>query len=480
MDEWLYNIIKNGTLVDNQSYVVQQGVFSNCRIGVPFTLKSRGRKERNWPWNDEEGIWFFLNDVSREITKKIRDKENCLILINDEEYEHNTDDNFFDIKGLDARNFILNTGNVIGFVKRGNYSLKIGSRFGDDFLCYIIADSDGFLELHNIGGETTNEDGYEWLLAYIWNTQFKKSYRLGLPKTYVSKNEKISRVRGKIDVVDYFQNKLSDKYLCSYREQSFVNDATSLFIKAYEIINKKKYIFCQRTRNIYNAFLVANQGNKKTIQELLNVPKFTNPYYNDYNRLIDLSKKVIRRQGSNFDSKNDASAFFFDVSMLFEYFIRKLLKRDGFLVHSKYENVYKISSGTFNNYKRKLEPDIVFEYEEKLYLFDVKYKTYDFKYGVKRDDLFQLHTYIGQYGNDAELCGCGFIYPISEQKWNENHLDKSQGLISDVIIQQGRKISFSVVFLKIPQKSKEVVFNELMHKECQSFLKNFRKNVLKA
>ncbi|WP_295683360.1 hypothetical protein [uncultured Fibrobacter sp.] len=478
MEEWLYNIIKNGTLVDNQSYVIEQGVVSNCRIGEPLILKSRRWRERKGPWNDEDGIWFFLNDVSREIAKKIRDKENCLILINDEEYEHNTDDNFFDVKGMNARNFILNTGNVIGFVKCGDYSLKIGSRFGDEFLRYIIADSDGFLELHDIGGETTNEEGYEWLLAYIWSTQLKKSYRLGLPKTYVSKNEKISRVRGRIDVIDYFQNNLSDKYLCSYREQSFMNDATSLFIKAYELI--KKYSFCQRIRNIYSAFLVANQGNKKSVQELLNVPNFRNPYYNDYNRLIDLSKKILRRQDSNFDSKNDASAFFFDVSMLFEYFIRKLLKREGLLLHSKYEHVYKIPSGTFNSYMRKLEPDIVFECDGKLYLFDVKYKTYDFKYGVKRDDLFQLHTYIGQYGNDAELCGCGFIYPISEQKWDENNLDKSQGLISDVIIQQGRKISFSVVFLKIPQNSKDVNFNELMQNQCRNFLENLRKNVLKT
>ena len=144
MEEWLYNIIKNGTLVDNQSYVIEQGVVSNCRIGEPLILKSRGWKERKGPWNDEDGIWFFLNDVSREIAKKIRDKENCLILINDEEYEHNTDDNFFDVKGMNARNFILNTGNVIGFVKCGDYSLKIGSRFGDAFLRYIIADSDGF------------------------------------------------------------------------------------------------------------------------------------------------------------------------------------------------------------------------------------------------------------------------------------------------------------------------------------------------
>ena len=34
-----------------------------------------------------------------------------------------------------------------------------------------------------------------------------------------------------------------------------------------------------------------------------------------------------------------------------------------------------------------------------MYVFDVKYKTFDPQFGVKREDIFQLHTYIGQYGN---------------------------------------------------------------------------------
>jgi hypothetical protein len=97
------------------------------------------------------------------------------------EYEHNTDDGFITINGTDSRNFTLNTGNLIGFVKRGEYSLKVGSRFGDAFLRYIIADADGFLEMENIGGEN-NTEGYEWLLAYLWNIKLKKAYRLGIPK----------------------------------------------------------------------------------------------------------------------------------------------------------------------------------------------------------------------------------------------------------------------------------------------------------
>ncbi len=472
---WLFDIIKDGTLVDNQSYLVNQGVLSNRILVEPIQLHSREYRQREKVWNNESAIWHFLNSVSRDVEKTLNDNiSDALILFNDEDYEHNTDGGFINVTGTDARNFTVNTGNLIGFVKRGDYSLKISSRFGDTFLQYIIADADGFLELENIGGES-HADGYEWLLAYLWNIKFKRAYRLGLPKTYITKNDRISRVRGTIDAVDYFRNTTSGKYLCSCREHSYDSPATSLFIKAYESV--EQYSFCQRTRNMYNAFLTANQGVKRSRQEILRTPYFTNPFYNDYNVLIDLSKQVISQQGSDFDSKHESSAFFFDISMLFEYFIRKLIKRDGISLLSKFEQRHEIPAGALRNYKRKLEPDLVFEGNSGLYVFDVKYKAFDPIFGVKREDLFQLHTYIGQYGNGPSIKGGGFIYPISDDKWNSLNLDKSQGLISDVIWQQGQEIPFHVLFLKIPDNTSPN-FNSLMSKQCRMFMDTIQSKIL--
>lgn len=104
-----------------------------------------------------------------------------------------------------------------------------------------------FLSVENAGGEKHGV-GYEWLLAYLWNINFKRAYRLGIPKAYITRNERISRVRGSIDALDYFRNKMSWKYLCSCREHSYNNPATSLFIKAYEAVKdhpfagNKKYL----------------------------------------------------------------------------------------------------------------------------------------------------------------------------------------------------------------------------------------------
>lgn len=472
---WLFDIIKNGTLVDNQSYLVNDGVLTNHRFSQPIQLYSREYRQRENVCNNESALWRFLNWASRDVEKMLNNNiADALIRFNDEDYEHNTDGGFIDVTGTDARNFTLNTGNLVGFVKRGGYSLKISSRFGDAFLRYVIADADGFLELENIGGEN-HADGYEWLLAYLWNVKLKRAYRLGLPKAYITKNDRISRVRGTIDVVDYFRNKTSGKYLCSYREHSYDSPATSLFIKAYEAV--ERYSFCQRTRNIYNAFLTANQGVKRSRQEILRTPYFTNPFYNDYNVLIDLSKQIISQQGSDFDSQHDSSAFFFDISMLFEYFIRKLIKRGGIRLLSKFEQRYEIPVGALGSHKRKLEPDLVFESDGGLYVFDVKYKAFDSQFGVRREDLFQLHTYIGQYGNGASIKGCGFVYPISAKRWDSLKLDETQGLISDVIRQQGQDIPFYVLLLKIPDNT-SLDFNSLMSEQCRIFIDTIKSKIL--
>ena len=186
---WLFDVIKNGTLVDNQTYMVQDGVLHNRRLDAPINLNKRANGQWSYPYNNDQAIWRFINEISTNVNEAlVKRGANALVLFNDSEYEHNTDDTLLRVSGVNVANFTLTTGNLIGFIKQGKYSLKISSRFGDNFLRFIIADADGFLELENLGGQI-NGDGYEWLLAYLWNIKFKRAYRLGLPKTYITKNE---------------------------------------------------------------------------------------------------------------------------------------------------------------------------------------------------------------------------------------------------------------------------------------------------
>jgi len=57
---WLFDIIKNGTLVDNQSYFVSEGILTNRRLGDSITLSSKSKGQWTYPRNDESAIWRFF------------------------------------------------------------------------------------------------------------------------------------------------------------------------------------------------------------------------------------------------------------------------------------------------------------------------------------------------------------------------------------------------------------------------------------
>jgi 5-methylcytosine-specific restriction enzyme subunit McrC len=464
---WLYDILKDGTLLDNQTYSARDGSLSNWRWTQCVALNQAGKRTQPKHW--EGDIWRFLNKTARDVSELLKNcTSDSVVLFNHENYEHNTSDEFIQVSGVDARNFTLTTGNLVGYVKRGDYSLKISSRFGDSFLKYIIADADGFLEMEDYGGDENGD--YEWLLVYLWLIKLKRAYRLGLPKSYVTKTETMPKVRGRIHPVEYSLHADRAAYKCTYREHSYCNPATILIAETFRKL--KNHPFVSEANAISHVFAVASEGKRSDRRTLLNTPDFKNPFYSDYNSLIDLSKKILRNESADVGERSDNSAFFFDVSMLFEYFIRKLLKRTGALFHPKKDPRFKIPAGRKGNALYSLQPDLFFAIADRMHLFDVKYKSYNFINGVDREDLFQLHTYLGQCANHHEIASCGLIYPLSEERWISQGLEATNGCIDDMIRFSGRLIPFRVIFIKVPGAPQN--FNRRFSESCQKFLEHFK------
>lgn len=473
-EAWLYDVLGDGTLVDNHSYTVADGFLydfdrQRCELNERYTNRGACTKDRE--------IWNFLHRTSMLSDLKRAGK---LSIFSPFAYEHNTNDKLIHLSGNNLQNFRLETGNVVGFIRDHDYSLKIGSRFGDRFLKHIIADADGFLELKDKGGES-DENDYSWLLAFLWNVKFLHAQRLGLPKEYVAKLERIPKPRGNIDVIDFFQNHRLGKYKCSYREHSYQTQAASLFVAAYESMERTPTYasIIQPSRKQYRAFAEVNAGLRRRRSELLATNHFTNPFYSDYNKVIDLSKQILRNQNASFGKENPTSAFLFDISMLFEYFLRKIIKRSGFSVFSKFNREYQIPTGALGEYRRDLQPDLVFEHENERFVFDVKYKSFDAKFGSKREDIFQIHTYLGQLSNtDTPVRACGLIYPIHESRWVDQGFEDNgynDSMKVQQIYQQGRRIDFLTIFIRIPDDNEN--FNFAMRDSSTRFISSLKRYV---
>lgn len=472
----LNQIFSDGLLVDNRSYQLREGQFSYDRSGNHLEIFD-GHNEKSL-----SRAWRFLLEVRSSINEALLSRHSNLVLLlhKDGDYEHNTDDNFISIDGTSQNDFTLETGNLIGCVTgridRCKFLLRISSRFGDEFLKYIIADADGFLELPEHGGE--DKGALDWLLVYLWLIKLKKAFRFGLPKTYESQTENTPQVRGRLDPVDYYLNSTRAQYLCSYREHGYDNDVTRLVAHTLQVLDS--HAMLRESHNLSQTFQIATHGRRTPLRDLLATKPIRNPYYADYNPVIALSRQILRNEYSDFGGRSKTSAFFFDVSMLFEYFIRKMLKRGGVDFHAKTDQRWKIPSGVrTGRTHRKLIPDLVFDLKGQTYVFDVKYKNFDFRYGVSREDLFQIHTYVGQISNQHSVAGCGFIYPIRESRWRANELESADGIQSGTFAQGGRTIPFHVAFLKVPDQGdvpKEAwpsQFRAAFKASCSAFTKQF-------
>ena len=185
--------------------------------------------------------------------------------------------------------------------------------------------------------------------------------------------------------------------------------------------------------------------------------------------MIELSKRLLKEESADFGPESDTSAFFFDVSMLFEYFIRKTLYRNGAQIQPK-GNQWRIPAGRRGGALRSLLPDLVFSIDGRVHLFDVKYKYFDFNDGVAREDLFQLHTYLGQCPAVHGLASCGFIYPLAEKHWDYG-LEQRQGCLEQMLEFAGKEILFRVIFLKVPEGEEDFAIR--FSDACARFVRIF-------
>lgn len=406
-----------------------------------------------------------LRVLSEELNDKLHDKSfmGKNLHLFGENYEHNTDDDLIKVLGWNDSNYMIETGNLVGYVSTSNFKITISSRFGENFLKYLLCYTEGLLEIPETG--TIGDNGlYDWIMLFLWKSALQRAYRLGIPKQYIPQHEKLFTIKGNVDVLNYAVNNGKDgKTLCHFYQYDYNNPVTQLISYTFSKIENKSLIKdCIKLKNTFDTCV---EGKKSSLSAYLNTSPISNPYYSEYNKVISLSKNILRKRfGDITDSSNISSAFLFDMSMLFEYFIRKVLLAGGLTLFQKNDDSMTISRGLGENNDRHLYPDIIIDKgNNQIEVYDVKYKHFDNKNGVKREDLFQLHTYVSYLSNQYDVKKCGIIYP---QLKKENCLD----LINNSICLNKKSIPFSILFFNIPEN------NNASYSELENIFVNHFKN----
>ena len=432
-------------ICDNQITPIQ--VSEYLELSDDFYCKTSGKKYKEQLRID--AISKFLKDTRRELQNIDLNEYNISYLINDGEFDLNRDNIIINITGDSFHEMKLSTSNIVGSLNINGHQLNINSRFGNQFLAYMIANTSGFIELENFGGISNKKGLGEWILLLYWKNCLKRAFSQGIYKTYQKKRENLSTVRGSIDINHWIkkQDYFDGKTMCEFKEHSFDNNINKVIFLALQKVSKSLY--ADMINDIYDIKRAFQSVSFKNLNFNYKDSSVSNPFYKNYNEVFELSKRILQDQFMSFSSnESNFSAFLFDISLLFEHHIRKVLKQK-FTLRPKDVVEFKVPNGVSEN---KIFPDVVIDYgNNEIGIFDVKYKRFQTEGpspGVKREDRFQLISYIAMYSSKYKVINSGIIYPCEEADFHKLN-DKTK---NDQIIKiSNNQVKFGVFFYKVSE-----------------------------
>lgn len=385
------------------------------------------------------------------------------------------------VRTIDKDKKQITSGNYIGKIFYDNLEVEINSRFGKKFLERMLNfANDVFVDDVSIYQDVKNESNIsEFILFYIFVQKLEKSFLIGLPKNYQSKKYNDLRFKGNIDMVEFIKHNIPLKAKVATKTREQIEDVhiINVLYKALQVIEKKNSSFLKNVRHI-KTYLVQNKSEHCFIKESLNKAfsskALRNQNYQNYKELLKYAKMVIESENFTSKNKNDQKSYSFiiNIAELFEIYISKLLRNnfEEYMLDSPKLEIYKNSF-----YKRYIIPDIVLSKDDNYIVFDTKYKkmTMEGKSqngmgDLDRNDLFQIHTYMGYYQKIGKVLLGGLLYPM--QNFNEEKCHSENSILSD-------EYQFIVdgIFLEDSQNSdKEITLEYIIQKEEQ-FIKRIKK-----
>lgn len=336
--------------------------------------------------------------------------------------------------------YYVETGQYAGYINYKGLTIKISlsEKYNNIVLNHLLTYANNIsLDSNKIAtnfNKDTNE--LEYLLCFMFIQALEKASILGLPKKYQKVEDRLTKIKGKVDFNSFIKKDIpfNGKASIQYRDRIDIQEITDvLFYTLFIIKNKFSSQSIFTVRHIYNELMSKFSKTKPTIDIILkakNNPVLLNPLFMQFKRVLELAELIILELSPDLQkvNKQQVSGNLYNTSELFELYVEKILKNNLKDWQINTQKEIFIYNDLF--YKRKLIPDFVlYNNQKKQYVvLDAKFKTMNYQYyDVDREDIFQLHTYSYFYHDDLVLAG--LVYPLQKQgenyeKFLANTLDK--------------------------------------------------------
>ena len=273
--------------------------------------------------------------------------------------------------------------------------------------------------------ESILQDYLVWTLVYECNTLLRR----GLLKSYVTHEENLSYLKGKIILKNQFQNDMRKKvgFYCEYDELEFDNIENRIILQTLIQCRKiainselKKEVF--KLIEQFSGIIQKVPITADDIKRVRGAYNRQNDYYKDSHIICEM---IIENKGiSDFynDKENQSFSvpFFVDMNKVFENFVTKLFEVYYFdKIFSQQKQQAWIIDDTKQNIK--MIPDIILQNKRKeITIIDVKYKN-----KLYVNDLYQIGFYIHEYTSKNKEQEIKYAYAILPNFLETPNIQKS-------------------------------------------------------
>ena len=341
------------------------------------------------------------------------------------------------------------TGNIVGFIGKGNQKLTITSRFCktssnscDYFLHYLLSKVFAF-NLNQLNSSV--KDNYFLNLLFCIFPKFLNDALLqGVYKKYQVKSFNNDKFRGSVQLSKHLNCNIpnSGKIAYRYSELSFDNEVTQLIRHTIEYIKTKqlgKFFLNQSHVTRDNVMAIINATPSYKLQDRVKIIKKSvklhyHPYYTNYIILQKLCYAILQNENIIYSENNNSFyGLLIDMSWLWEEYLATLLlplefkhpmnlkgknklffgrkiSNFDFSFQKNTDDYLHLNFNTFLHY-----PDFYYDKELINYpiILDAKYKKYSNKETLtpSPEDVNQMLTYLyGLMGKLAILIIPGDLY----------------------------------------------------------------------
>ena len=364
-------------LWDNSSYCINEGATLSTRyLDLPV---SRGKPKQDVI----ESLRVFSSYTIREMMNA--DKVDVIVWPQSfiEGFEAIKDQYIFRITEKDgAKIDSITTGNIVGFIGKGDTHIRIHSRFsateknekkenekkenekkGNDYFLIYMLEKVMAVNLFDFKTKSSSDkDRVFDLLIFFFPKLLKDALSQGLYKKYVYREYNDSNIRGVVDVNRHIRYNIPANGRIAYRTREFSsdNEVTQLIRHTIEFIRRKRNAkqilhndpdtesFVQQIVQATPTF----QAQKRQVIINMNLRPVVHPYYTKYAALQNLCLRILRYDKLSYEASNDKKihGLLIDAAWLWEEYIAKVLSEGTNLKH------YTSRNSDFRLFKKDGKP----------------------------------------------------------------------------------------------------------------------------